>query len=211
MGYLIYCATNSMNGKVYIGKNKGTKLTRHWSHKREALILGSPWPFHRAIRKYQWESFSWDIVARCDSEQEANELERYYIALTVGYHYNLTKGGEGNSGYKHSDASRAFTSQRMMGNRNHRFGISPSEETKRKRSVALKGQRRSLEVCHLFSQQKKGAKNPQAKAIVDQNGTVYVTITEAANQTKVSRFAIRRALIDGSSRLGYTFKEVEVL
>lgn len=55
-----------------------------------------------AINKYSWEDWKHEIIDTCDSLEEANRLEQYYIEMYKSndskYGYNITKGGFGHSG-----------------------------------------------------------------------------------------------------------------
>lgn len=92
----IYIHTNLINGKRYIGKSVNS--VRRWgttgnNYKHCPL-------FYRAIQKYGWDNFNHEVRLTGLSKEEANERERYYIALfrtnDPRFGYNLTKGGDGN-------------------------------------------------------------------------------------------------------------------
>ena len=50
--YLIYCATNKINNKIYIGLTVDSMARRATVHKSDALTRKYQLPFHSAIRKY---------------------------------------------------------------------------------------------------------------------------------------------------------------
>lgn len=58
--------------------------------------------FYRAIRKYGWENFSWEVIEdNIATEEELNEKEKYYIQKYDCFDnkekgYNTTSGGENN-------------------------------------------------------------------------------------------------------------------
>lgn len=106
--YLIYLATNKINGKKYIGKNKGTCLKRKYEHKRDALVRNSNTHFHNAIRKYGFHCFNWEIIESCQSNQIAISREKFWIRFydSVQNGYNLTIGGDGPCGYIQSDETQ---------------------------------------------------------------------------------------------------------
>src|SRR5208282_4068973 len=105
---IIYLATNSVNGKIYVGKTV-LPLARRWQNHLYQVRRGCGYYFHRAIRKYGVENFSLQVLETAISIEELIALEKYWIATlgsnssTVGY--NETKGGEGWHG-KHSLAAR---------------------------------------------------------------------------------------------------------
>ena len=100
----IYCYTNKVNGKKYVGQAKDFNK-RHRGHikasynknrKREYNI-----PFHNAIRKYGIENFEIEILKdNLQNQDELNYWEKYYITefdllAKNGKGYNLALGGEG--------------------------------------------------------------------------------------------------------------------
>ena len=101
---VIYCATNTINGKQYVGKSILSIESRKSSHisqsSKDSRIL-----FHRAIRKYGTEAFEWSILKECDATFDDDDLslfECYFIRklkTKVPNGYNLTDGGEGQSGW----------------------------------------------------------------------------------------------------------------
>lgn len=81
------------NQKVYIGQTCDVK--RRW---RACNYVGNCF-FYNAIQKYGWENITHEILEDNLTLEEANEKEKYYIALyqsTNSQHgYNLRAGGEG--------------------------------------------------------------------------------------------------------------------
>lgn len=100
----IYKFTNKLNGKVYIGQTNNI-IKRKNGHKSTALNSKSNdynLPFHNAIRKYGWESFSFEILEEIDDSfgrEYLNEREKFFIkkehSLLSENGYNLTTGGDG--------------------------------------------------------------------------------------------------------------------
>lgn len=81
------------NQKVYIGQTCDVK--RRW---RACNYVGNCF-FYNAIQKYGWENIIHEILEDNLTLEEANEKEKYYIALYQStnsqYGYNLRAGGEG--------------------------------------------------------------------------------------------------------------------
>ncbi len=90
---IIYKVTNLENNKVYIGKTKQLLHIRKKQHETSDKDTY----FNRALRKYN--KFDWDVIDIASSEQELNNLERYWITYYSSFNknlgYNLTRGGEG--------------------------------------------------------------------------------------------------------------------
>lgn len=92
---IIYCATNKVNGKSYVGMTKTTLEQRRNSHHTSART-GSKLYFHNAIRKYGEENFEWRVIAYCPDESQMRHLE----SLLIRYYkyegcYNIADGGAG--------------------------------------------------------------------------------------------------------------------
>jgi group I intron endonuclease len=118
----IYRLTNTDNGKKYIGKTIEFKnrMNSHKNSKDECYI-------HRAIRKYGWNTFKVEKIIDNVPEEDLNNLEISYIAVETTKRpngYNLTDGGEGVSGYSHTEESRKKMSeiQKLVMSNRHQFG-----------------------------------------------------------------------------------------
>jgi len=101
---IIYKVTNKINNKIYIGQTSKQLKERQNSHIWSANN-DSSCHFHKAIRKYGINSFIWEIEDICNSVEELNEKEIFYIKKyeTLNKGYNMTLGGSGVSGYKLSN------------------------------------------------------------------------------------------------------------
>lgn len=98
---IIYKATNTINGKVYIGKTKNTLESRKSEHFRKAK--NPKLLFHKALNKYGNDNFDWEVIYECGNEVELSNAEIKFISEynSIENGYNLTTGGEG--GYTFSD------------------------------------------------------------------------------------------------------------
>lgn len=98
---VIYCFTNKINGKKYVGKTVNLKR-RIYAHKYDAKNKKTKSAFHLAIIKYGFDSFDLEILWE-GSKVELNDKEQYYINKLNTYKdgYNLTLGGD--DGYSPSD------------------------------------------------------------------------------------------------------------
>ena len=97
--FVIYCHTNKINNKKYIGMTNDLK--RRW--RREGSEYKSATRFYEAILKYGWLNFDHDILESDLDENTARERERFYIALYETNNpdkgYNTDKGGLGGKIY----------------------------------------------------------------------------------------------------------------
>lgn len=102
--YKVYCYTNKINGKKYIGITNRSVSERQTAHIYEAThekCATYNTPFKRAIRKYGIENFILDILDCVETKEEACSLEIQYISELETYYkycnsngYNATTGGE---------------------------------------------------------------------------------------------------------------------
>ena len=118
----IYKATNLINGKIYIGKTVNSLKKRITQHKSDALSRNSQMVIHRAIRKYGWDNFRWEIIDELRDNEELCKRESYWISHynstqpSIGY--NSTDSGEGVTGLRHSNESKNKISESRKGKAN---------------------------------------------------------------------------------------------
>lgn len=96
MSNTIYKATNSINGKSYIGFDSAwpKRMNRHL----ENANYNREGKFYDAIRKYGWDKFQWEILYQSeDKKHTLNVMEPHFIKEhnTFNQGYNMTEGGEG--------------------------------------------------------------------------------------------------------------------
>ena len=115
-GY-IYETTNLINGKKYIGKHKSDVF--------DVKYKGTGKIIRKAIDKYGWDNFDCKILQECDSREELNTQEKYWIekfdATNSDDYYNIAQGGEGGS-HPCSPETRALLSKLKKGKDNGHTG-----------------------------------------------------------------------------------------
>jgi len=144
---IIYKTTNLINGKIYIGKDKYNNPE----------YFGSGFILKKSIKKYGIENFKKEILETCNSDEELNEREKYWIFLYQSFKreigYNLTKGGTGGDTILDKEKRKQINEKRKQINslltkeeRSKIFGSGKkgkptvhSEETKNKISEKNKG------------------------------------------------------------------------
>lgn len=96
--FTVYMATNTVNGKRYIGITMRGLAVRKKQHLYEAArgSVGCN-RLYDAIRKYGEGAFRWQTIATVSSEKEAFRIERALIKKVRRHseEYNVTDGGEG--------------------------------------------------------------------------------------------------------------------
>lgn len=105
---IVYKATNKIDGKSYIGQTVRDLKQRKQEHISRIRGQRTHSYFSKAIRKYGIGNFTWEILQKCDTIEELNRLEIYYIGLydTFENGYNLTLGGKGHLGHKDSKETK---------------------------------------------------------------------------------------------------------
>jgi group I intron endonuclease len=130
--FYVYCWTNRINGKQYVGKGKGD---RAYAHLRDSALRKSI--LSVAIRKHGVAAFELRFLTKDISEQEAFQAEMhaiYVLECRAPYGYNRTGGGEGSAGYVHPPEILAKMSAKALGRR-------MSDATKAKIKAANKGKK----------------------------------------------------------------------
>lgn len=134
-GWCVYMHTTP-SGKKYVGITSYTTTTR-WGcdggrYKRNPY-------FWNAIQKYGWDNIKHEVLYENLTEEEAKEAEirliAQYDASNPAFGYNMTKGGEGTSGRKRTEAEKEAIRQGHLGK-------PLSEETKKKIGDSNRGKTR---------------------------------------------------------------------
>jgi len=149
---LFYCykITNLINGKIYVGQTN--RPTRRWT---EHKVRNTGYPISNAIKKYGADSFEFKIIAITDQQVKIDECEKYFIKSfktnVKRFGYNLTAGGDGMFGRKHTNVTRAKMSIAHTGHKH-------SKETIEKMRKSNTGIRSTPETCEKIRQARIGTK-----------------------------------------------------
>lgn len=115
----IYCITNKLNGKKYIGQTSREYVSQRWAeHKWLSKTDESNMEVHKALKEFGIENFDFEVVLDNVPINELFDKEVEYIKkfkIVVPDGYNSTLGGAGTPGFEPWDK-----------------GIKRSEETKKK-------------------------------------------------------------------------------
>lgn len=115
----IYKITNTADNTSYIGKSKDIK-TRFRKHKyRLNKGIHHNRFLQRAWDKYGSEYFTFEVLEECEVE-ELDRLETYYIYKygAFGKGFNMSVGGDGCLGYRHTPEEKEQMKIRNKGNNN---------------------------------------------------------------------------------------------
>lgn len=135
----VYVFTNKINKKQYVGQSINIKerYKQHFKDAKHDNLL-----FHRALNKYGEENFNFEIIEENIPLEYIGEREKFWIIklnTKVPNGYNLTDGGEGTFGYKHTEEAKIKMSKAKKG----KFTHLQSDETRKKISEANKGRKPS--------------------------------------------------------------------
>ena len=139
---VIYRITCKLDGKPYVGQTVRTLEERFQEHTQADSYIGN------AIRAHGVENFTCEVIEECDTREQLNEREIFWIAelnCKAPNGYNLTDGGEGGIP---CDEVRAKLSALNSGENNPNYGKHPSDETRAKMSAAHSGEKN-----HFFGKQ----------------------------------------------------------
>lgn len=170
-GSVIYKATCLVNGKCYVGKAINFR-NRYMKHKCAKYYTTA---FHNAIRKYGFNNFEFSILEYCEKESliiRENYWITFYDSINPDKGYNLRMDSKDNSGWHHSDKSKALISATGLGRKPWHAG---------KKIGDLRSKEGKLNHSKLMT----GSGNPNAKRVYqfDMNSNYideYETVSLAA-------------------------------
>lgn len=110
----VYCITNKINGKQYIGKTISSIKKRYQQHCNDSKRFPDR-PLYRAMNKYGIENFVIEVLEECDYKI-LSEREMYWISQKDTYHsgYNATVGGDGKFLYSYEDIIEKYNNGMLI-------------------------------------------------------------------------------------------------
>lgn len=180
----VYCLT-SPSGKKYVGIAMGRggfkerfRTYRNYQCKQQKHL-------YAALKFHGAENFKYEVVLETYDIDNAKRSEKYLIDVwnlqdrEIGY--NITSGGDGRVGAKHSQETKDKI-------RLSKLGIKASEETKMKRSNSMKG-KNTWAKGRIMSKEEKVSRSESMKGI-----NTWMTGKKASEETKrkISEAGIRR-------------------
>jgi S-adenosylmethionine decarboxylase len=209
----VYCITNTLDGKRYIGKsiNPSSRwghhvwLSEHPKHKHHRYL-------HAAMAKHGVSNFTFHVLEICETEEAAFTKEVAWIAkyeTTVrGKGYNLHEGGRG--GINPSKETRQKMSDRSRGERNPMFGRTHTPEVCERLSKLFTGVPQNVERTdehkRAISEARRGAKNNMTLLTVEavlsirhmrEQGAKLGEIAQLFNVTEATASRIARKKVWG--------------
>ena len=187
---VIYKITNQLNGKSYVGKTTTSLKQRMASHKCADSVIG------KAIRKYGWENFSVEVIEECETPEQLNEREIFWIAALnckTPNGYNRSDGGDGPTGYVCSDETRAKLSAAGK-------GVPKSPEHRAKIGDGNRGKKQTPEAKAKLSAAHTGKTSTEATrrkliSIAHRSKTSYKNLIAEMNQHCLSYAGLAKILV----------------
>lgn len=235
MGY-IYMVENKINKKKYIGQTIQNDINKRWNKHKSTNRKYIGQILFNSYNKYGIDNFKFKILCIC-FDDDANKYEIEYIQKYNTLYpngYNLLIGGNNKkhheytintlkeklSGINHPNFGKNFSEERKnnmrlcrIGNLNPNFGKNLSTkqiELIKQRINSFSEEKRKEINLKISESVKKSIKNRKIVIQYDLNNNVikkYDSISEASNQTNISRRSIQRCC-DGIyySAKGYFWK-----
>lgn len=148
-----YKITNLINEKFYYGIHSTDDL--------EDGYMGGGDAIRAAIRKYGRKNFAKEIIADYPTRKEVSDHEKLIVTADLIKStecYNMRTGGDNE--FTPTEETKKKISLAQLGDKNHRFGKTHSEETKKKISASSFGKTHSEETKKQMSELNKGEKHP---------------------------------------------------
>ncbi len=199
MLWCLYTIENQVNGKQYIGisSNVARRWLRHKSGQGSKLV-------YQAIKKYGLDLFKFDILCEgCEEDIKKLEIAVIEKLSTIAPRgYNLTAGGEGVVGYRHSEETRRKMGESRTGKRNGMHDKKHSEEARRKMGESHTGKRNGMHgkkhseetrrkiAAKAKGRKQKGSAHPLARRVLV-GGVEYGCIKDAAKAIGMKANALR--------------------
>lgn len=130
--YVLVCAAN---GKMYVGQTVDLRgrMTSHKCACADQKVC-------EAVREFGWDTFGYDILQRCYSEEEADEAEVFWIAHLRTHEsqggYNTEWGGRRGPGACSEEKRARMSASIKALNGSHR-----TPEARAKQAATMKGRK----------------------------------------------------------------------
>ena len=167
----IYKLTNRESGKIYIGQSKHLKrrLNEHRRCEKSDDKKGSQSVVRRAIKKYSFDAFDFEIILYCQEGEYMDLMEtkliQFYDCL-VPKGYNVRDGGnkvfmseEGRKRVSKANSGRIVSEETKLklseSGKEHYLNNPRSDEWNKKLSIALTGKKKTDEAKSKMSEHRK--------------------------------------------------------
>lgn len=202
--FLIYALVDPSNESIFYVGRSSSGLRRPQHHLLPCILKSSKLPVHNKIRQIcaKGQVPRIEILEECEAASELNSAEQYYIReeRREGHKlFNVTDGGDGMYGHKHSPETREKISRAQKGRH-----LTPAQIEKMR--VAKTGQRKTDK-----QKEKASMCSPRRRAVlcVD-TGVFYDGVRRAAKALCYDHRGIGRCCTGEYQQYkGYTWKFVD--
>lgn len=206
----------------YIGVGTQNKKSGRFSRSKVTSDKSSLWKNKLKDKRY--------YIVICTSSDNYDEVKEHEIdgiselgkIKEGGLLVNITDGGEGCKGYKHTKEHILYLKERYRGVNNPMYGKKISEETRHKMSISQKGRKHTEETKKIISEKKiargyqgkYGAEHGRARAvnqidpITNEIINTFPTLREAAKFIEGSDKSIGRSCKMGGKTKNYNWRYV---
>ena len=205
----------SPNGKKYYGITSKNNPSERWGNNGDNYKR-HPY-FYNAIKKYGWDNFKHEIIFDNLTENEAKLLEQLYITLystnVKENGYNMTLGGEGSLGYKHTKEAKDKMRKAHKGktlSEEHKKHIGESSKTKWQNADfrdKVLSSRKGYK--HAESTKQAIGKSNSKKVKCIDTGEIFDSIKDAAIKYNRNYTNLGRAIKNNKKFAGYYWEYVE--
>ena len=201
---VVYCFENNVNNKIYVGSS--TSFTyRLYKYYNLNYLFRQKTAINNALSKYGYSLFSLHILNVCD-KSETLEKEQYYMGK-LEPEYNILMIAGSSRGFKHSDKTLKWFKEERKVSENTKINLALAAskrvltlDEKNKISISRLGKVMPLTARIKIS----NSSNKLRGLAINVHDTKYNTskqfpsITAAAEDIKVSRTAIKKALVSSN-------------
>jgi group I intron endonuclease len=185
------------NGKYYVGITSVSFEERKRSHLSH--MCTSDLPVHKALKKYQ-HLVNIEIIDKANTREQLNDLEIKYIKKYDSHidnnGYNLTLGGGGTVGYRHSGKSKLNNSSRRK-----KYFKNPVNRKKQSRSTKLAHRNNPNQAIEHAAFQKERYKKSSERKKTSKGMKRYLSNSENRKTHSVQRGAKPFLVFDGNGEL----------
>lgn len=184
--YTVYKHT-CPNGKVYIGitqQDPKNRWLNGYGYKKQI--------FYRAVAKYGWENIKHEILYSDVTEKVAKEKEieliSIYNSTNPKYGYNVVEGGQGTTGYHHTDVTKEKMRNLKLGRtlpKEYALKISQTHRTKGKFNFSKLTIEQVLEIKNLLVNTDISFKDISEKYNVNQSNIEKINKKELWQHIKI--------------------------
>ena len=203
----IYCYIDKNDNQiVYVGKDSNIdKNKRHREHFTPSAY--NKQIVNRVLQnnpdRYTYQVLVWSV----EDENTLNALEIQYIRQ-LQPRFNFTEGGDGVSGFKHSEKTKKKISEANKGKTPWNKGKTHSEEIRKKMSESLKGENNPMYGKRHSEKTRKKISESKSKA---QNTTGFYRVSKRKNSSCKQGFTWLYKYYDNNKRIAIKSTDLKKL